>query len=86
MDDKHLYFQSEVYWQFDNNDQEVVGFSDRFDGGYAYVGNGAGSIDWLDGNCLTIWESVVCFEYVVEELVAPVAEVESETMHVSGHC
>ena len=75
MDDKHLYFQSGVYWQFDNVDQEIYGFYDRFDGGYAYVGELAGSTEWLSNNCIDINGCNVCFDYTngersVEEEVA----------------
>jgi hypothetical protein len=32
---QHLYYQPSSWWQFDNTDQEVEGFWDRSDGGYA---------------------------------------------------
>lgn len=49
MGDKHLYYQPGHYWQLDNNDQEVVGFADRYAGGYDYADTYEGNLEEIDG-------------------------------------
>jgi len=65
MGDRHLYYLPEVYWQLDNRDQEVVGFSDLYDGGYKFDENFTGDINEINNNCYE-WSNMdtVCFELV----------------------
>ena len=62
MGDRHLYFLYNNYIQLDDRDQEVVGFSDLYNGGYV-SGYYTGDISELDNDCYS-WSNwdTVCFE------------------------
>jgi len=56
MNDKHLFFlpneySGAGYWQLDDSDQELIGFSDLYNGGYTY---------WVDGELSELNE---CYDW-----------------------
>ena len=48
---RHFYLLSGVYWQFDDNNQEDIGYGDYFSGGYAY---GYGDLASISGECMSL--------------------------------
>jgi len=60
--DRHLYYQPGTYWQLDYRDQEAIGFSDFFAGGYEYDSTFVGGIYEINDDCYS-WSNGdnVCF-------------------------
>ena len=60
--DRHLYFLGTSFIQLDDRDQQVVGFSELYNGGYEW-GSFTGDISELDNDCYN-WSNYdhVCFE------------------------
>ena len=90
MGDRHLYFLGTSYIQLDDRDQEVVGFSDLYNGGYEW-GSFTEDITELDNDCY-YWSNsdYICFELSYQRANATATEeleetVPEEVITVSGH-
>jgi len=87
MGDKHLYYLGSYYWQLDDRDQAVVGYSDLYNGGYVYRTDFTGDVTEVDNDCYS-WSNYdyVCFNlsYIDAEAIEEEEE-RVEVITVSGH-